>query len=188
MTDIEPVTSERLDDLAELFETNNATKACWCMAYVVSRTEYYRGRHGGNRERFEQMTATADPPLGLLAYRDGRPVGWCALGPRTRYPPAISPRATILRDRDPEEDEDVWLVPCFFVRVGERKRGTTYELLETAVEVARSSGAKAVEGWPLTSEHRSADQYLGTERLFEGCGFECIRRPSPRRAVMRRDL
>jgi GNAT superfamily N-acetyltransferase len=188
MTEIAPVTTGRLDDLAELFESNNATKGCWCMAYISSRSEYYRGRHGGNRERFERMAATADPPLGLLAYREGLAVGWCALGPRTRYPPAISPRATILRDRDPAEDEDVWLVPCFFVRVGERKRGTTYDLLEAAVSHARTYGAKAVEGWPLTSEHRSADEYLGREQVFEACGFECIRRPSPRRAVMRRDL
>lgn len=188
MTEIAPVTLERLGDLAELFESNNTTKGCWCMAYILSRSEYYRGRRGGNRERFEQMAATADPPMGLLAYRDGRPVGWCALGPRTRYPPAISARATILRDRDPEEDEDVWLVPCFFVRVGERRKGSTRELLAAAVELARERGAKAIEGWPLASDHRTADEYLGREHVFEACGFECIRRPSPRRAVMRLDL
>jgi len=140
MTEIAPLTRERLDDLAELFESHNTTKGCWCMAYIVSRSDYHCGRHGGNRERFEQMADTADPPMGLLAYRGGRPVGWRALGPRTRYPPAISPRATILKDRDAEEDEEeyenVWLVPCFFVRVGERKRGTTYELLEAAASQA----------------------------------------------------
>lgn len=74
MTEIVPVSPERLSDLAELFESNNATKDCWCKAFVVSRSEYYRGRHGGNRAYFEEMTATADPPLGLLAYRDERPV------------------------------------------------------------------------------------------------------------------
>jgi len=188
MSEILPVTEDRLDDLAELFESNNATKGCWCMAYILSRSEYHRGGRGGNREHFEQMAATADPPMGLLAYREGRPIGWCALGPRTRYPPAISPRATILRDRDPDEDEDVWLVPCFFVRVGERRRGLTREMLNTAVELARERGVKAVEGWPLASDYPSADEYLGREQVFEACGFECIRRPSPRRAVMRLDL
>lgn len=187
MTEIAPVTTERLGDLADLFESNNATKGCWCMAFIVSRSDYYRGRHGGNREQFERMAEAADPPLGLLAYRLGRPIGWCALDPRTRYPPAISPRATILRDRDPDEDADVWLVPCFFVRVGERRRGTTYELLEAAVDLARRYGAKAVEGWPLTGKP-SPDEYLGREQVFAACGFECVRRPTPRRVVMRRDF
>src|SRR5688572_24093040 len=123
--EIVPVTRERLADLADLFESNNATKGCWCMAFIAKRSEYVRGSTGGNRARFEEMTKTVDPPLGLLAFRDGRPVGWCAVGPRSRYPSAISPRATVLAARDPAEDDDVWLVPCFFVRVGSRKRGIT---------------------------------------------------------------
>ena len=188
MTEIVPVTPERLDDLADLFVSNTATRGCWCMYFVIPRQEFHRGwRGGGNRERFEQMAATADPPMGLLAYRDGRAVGWCAVGPRSRYQTAIGPRAIIMKGRDPSEDDDVWLVPCFFVRVGERRRGTTYELLEAAVELAKSYGAKAIEGFPLT-EHGSVDDYLGRERRFAECGFECIARPTPRRAVMRREL
>ena len=188
MTQIARVTPDRLSDLAELFESNNTTKGCWCMAFILPRSEYHRGGRGGNRERFEEMAQTADPPMGLLAYRDGRPVGWCALGPRTRYPPAISPRAKILNDRNPDEDDEVWLVPCFFVRVGERKHGTTSELLKAGVALAQTYGAKAIEGWPLTSRHPSADGYLGREDVFSACCFECVRRPSPRRAVMRREL
>jgi GNAT superfamily N-acetyltransferase len=189
MTEIHPVTPDRLGDLADLFNSNNATKGCWCMAYIVSRSEYYRGRRGGHRESFEQMAASADPPMGLLAYREGHSVGWCALGPRTRYPPAISPRATILRDRDASEDDNVWLVPCFFVRVGERRQGITRELLKAAEELARGYGASAIEGWPLaTGGKRSPDSYLGRQETFEACGFECVRRPSARRSVMRKNL
>lgn len=188
MIEIAPVTPERFADLADLFESNNATKGCWCMAFVVARSEYYRGRRGGNRARFEEMAATADPPMGLLAYREQRPVGWCALGPRKRYPPAISPRATVLGARDPQEDGDVWLIPCFFVRVGERRRGVTTALLEAAVSLARRSGARAVEGWPLARDAKATDGYLGREQTFERCGFRCVDRPTPRRAVMRLDL
>lgn len=127
--------------------------------------------------------------MGLLAYREEIPVGWCALGPRLRYSTAISARATILRGRDPSEDDDVWLVPCFFVRVGERRNGVTYALLATAVETARRYGAKAIEGFPLSDDvPRDADEYLGREHRFTACGFHCVARPTPRRAVMRQDL
>lgn len=116
-------------------------------------------------------------------------MGWCAAGPRSRYPTAISPRATVLKGRDASEDDDVWLVPCFFVRVGERRQGTTRALLAAAVEMAAGHGAKAIEGFPLTNDGpRSPDDYLGRERLFAGCGFTPVARPTPRRVVMRRNL
>jgi len=185
--DVHPVTSERLPDLADLFESNNTTNGCWCMAFIRKRSAYVRGGSGGNRAVFEELTQTADPPLGLLAYQDGLPVGWCAVGPRDRYGPAISPRATILRERDPGEDSEVWLVPCFFVRVGARRQGITRALLKGAVELARSYGAKAVEGWPLVGKP-SADEYLGREQVFESCGFRRVRQPTPRRVVMRLGL
>jgi GNAT superfamily N-acetyltransferase len=187
--DIQPVTGDRLDDLADLFETNGTTRGCWCMYFIASRAEFGAGWRGGNRERFDELAVSADPPMGLLAYLDGVPVGWCALGPRSRYPRAIGPRARILKDRDRAEDDDVWLVPCFFVRVGARRLGITRALLAAAVDLARQSGATAIEGFPRSDDtDASPEDYLGREAVFAACGFECVARPTPRRAVMRRDV
>lgn len=187
---IEPVTAGRLGDLADLFGSNGTTRGCWCMFFIAERAEFDPGmKNGGNRRAFEALAAGADPPMGLLAYDAGAPVGWCALGPRSRYPRTIGPRSLILKDRDPEEDDDVWLVPCFFVRVGSRRKGLTRRLLSAAVELAERSGARAVEGFPRAADQRpTPDDYLGKERVFAACGFTCIARPTPRRAVMRRDL
>lgn len=146
-------------------------------------------RGGGNRSAFEELAQTADPPLGLLAYDAGRPIGWVATGPRSRYPRAIGPRATILKGRDPDEDDLVWLLPCFFVRVGHRRTGVTAALVAAAVELADSHGAVAVEGFPIADAYpKSQDDYVGKQRRFGECGFRCIAEPSPRRVVMRRDL
>jgi hypothetical protein len=186
--EIHPVTPDRLDDLADLFESNATTRGCWCMAFNTPRKEYYIGRGAGNRARFEQLTRELDRPLGLLAYLDGKPIGWCAIGPRSSYPNTISPRATILRGRDPSEDDSVWLVTCFFVRVGFRSRGTTHARLDAAVELAKTHGATAVEGFPLVGGGRRPDSFLGRESVFESCGFGAIARPSERRVVMRRDI
>jgi GNAT superfamily N-acetyltransferase len=187
--EIRPVTSDRLDDLATLFDTNGTTRGCWCMYFIATRAEFGAGWRGGNRTRFDELAVSADPPMGLLAYRDGVPSGWCALGPRTRYPRAISPRARILAGRDRDEDDDVWLVPCFFVRTDARRLGTTRALLAAAVDLARRSGATALEGFPRSDETAtSSEDYLGRESVFAECGFECVARPTPRRAVMRREL
>jgi GNAT superfamily N-acetyltransferase len=184
-----PVTPARLADLADLFESNGSTKGCWCMAFIVTNREYHIGWYGLNRERFEQLAHEEEVPMGLLAYEDSRPVGWCAAGPRSRFERAIGPRNTMLKDRNPSEDDDVWLVPCFFVRVGFRRAGTTRNLLEAAVQLASTHGATAVEGFPLADDNPTkADGYYGRERLFAAQGFRCIVRPTPKRAVMRLDL
>jgi GNAT superfamily N-acetyltransferase len=188
--EIHPVDADRLDDLADLFESNAATRGCWCMWFISAAEEVRAGwRNGGNRRAFEARARGADPPMGLLAYEDGVPVGWLATGPRSRYPRTISPRAKILKDRDPAEDDDVWLLPCFFVRVGHRRSGVTAALLTAAVEHAAASGATAMEGFPIADGYgKTPDDYVGKERRFAECGFACVAQPSERRVVMRRDL
>lgn len=188
------MTPDRLDDLADLFQTGPATRGCWCMWFVSTSAEVEEGwRNGGNRDAFEALAADADPPLGLIAFDDdddGRtPIGWIATGPRSRYARAIGPRSRILKDRDATEDDDVWLLPCFFVRVGHRRRGVTAALVAAAVEAAAAHGATAVEGFPIADDHPKAqDHFVGKQRRFAECGFTCVATPSPRRVVMRREL
>ena len=160
------------------------------MWFVNAAKEVRAGwRDGSNRAAVEALARAADPPLGLLAYDGDRPVGWLATGPRSRYPRAIGPRATILKGRDPSEDDDVWLLPCFFVRVGHRRKGVTAALVAAAVEQAGAYGATAIEGFPIADAYpKSQDDYVGKERRFAECGFACVAQPSPRRVVMRRDL
>lgn len=184
------MTPDRLDDLADLFETASATRGCWCMWFINSSEEVRAGwRDGGNRRDFEALAQGADPPLGLIAYEGDVPIGWLATGPRSRYPRAIGPRTKILKGRDPGEDDDVWLLSCFFVRVGYRRRGVTAALVAAAVDAAEAHGAKAVEGFPISDAYpKSQDDFVGKQRRFAECGFQCVAEPSPRRVVMRREL
>jgi GNAT superfamily N-acetyltransferase len=188
--EIRPVSQDRLGDLANLFETGPATRGCWCMWFISPADEVRKGwRDGGNRRAFEALAEQAESPLGLIAYEGDVPIGWVATGPRSRYPRAIGPRVKILKGRDPEEDDDVWLLPCFFVRVGYRRRGVTAALIAAAVEAAKAHGAKAVEGFPIADAYpKDQDDYVGKQRRFAECGFACVAAPSPRRVVMRREL
>jgi hypothetical protein len=187
--EVHPVSAGRLDDLADLFGSNGTTRGCWCMYFIAGRDEFSTDWGVGNRMRFEELAGASTEPMGLLAYVNGAPAAWCAAGPRSRYPRTIGPRAKILAGRDPGEDDDVWLVPCFFVRVGERGAGLTTALLEQAVELAVAHGAPAIEGFPRAAgQPPSPDDYLGHEEVFTACGFRPVDRPTPRRVVMRRDL
>ncbi len=184
---IHPLGPERCGDAADLFDSNPSTRGCWCMWFLLSAREAQAGWGADNRRRFEDLAGENNPPGGLLAYQDGKPVGWCAMGPRSRYPRAA--RSPLMAHRDPAEDAEVWLVPCFFVRSGSRRAGITADLLNAVIEHGRKHGAKAIEGFPLSGDgpHKS-DRYLGSEPLFKACGFIPVARPSPRRVIMRRDL
>jgi GNAT superfamily N-acetyltransferase len=185
--EIRPLGPELYGDAADLFESNSTTRGCWCIWFLLPVREVQAGWGEDNRRRFAELAQQDDPPAGLLAYQDDTPVGWCAMGPRTRYPQVAKSR--LMAHRDPAEDADVWFVPCFFVRVGWRRAGTTKHLLEAATEHAREYGARAIEGFPLAGDgpHKNS-RYLGSEPLFAACGFTPIARPSPQRVVMRCDL
>ncbi len=172
--------------LAELFTANGTVAGCGCMYFVSDIAEFKAGWHSrANRDRLLEDVASK-PPIGLLAYREGRAVGWCAAGPRARYARAL--RSKLLAGRDEAEDGEVWFLPCLFVRAGERRKGVAAELLAAAVETASAYGARAVEGFPLAGGEKrsSGDAYLGTEAMFAAAGFEVVRRPTPNRVVMRR--
>jgi GNAT superfamily N-acetyltransferase len=181
---IQPLTADRMPDLADLFASFGTTRGCWCTWFLLPRKEFEAGWRGGNQERFEEFAA-GGPPAGLLAYAEGRAIGWCAVGPRFRYPRAIGPRS-LMRGRDQSEDDAVWLVSCFFVRVGFRRNGVTGSLLDAAVELADRHGARAVEGFPQIQPSR--DGFVGYEPVFASHGFRVIARPTPKRVIMRREL
>jgi GNAT superfamily N-acetyltransferase len=185
---IEPVTPERLGDVATLFGTSKVTEGCYCMWFVAAAKETSAGWGGANRQAFEALACSATEPVGLLAYREGEPAGWCAAGPRSRYARAL--RSPLVKGRNPDEDGSVWLVPCFFVRRDARREGVTQSLLQAAVALAREHGAVAVEGFPLAGDSRrsAAEAFLGVEPLFASSGFRVIARPSVNRVVMRLDL
>jgi GNAT superfamily N-acetyltransferase len=188
MIEVRPATADRYGDVATLFGTNGTTSKCWCMWFLLPGKEIDAGWGEGNRKRFAALVREAEQPVGVLAYRDGEPVGWLAAGPRARYARAL--RSPILKGRDAAEDDRVWLLPCFFVRRDARRSGITAPLIEAAVDLARSRGAAAVEAFPIATPGRiSAGQaYLGTREMFAGHGFREVAQPSATRVVMRREL
>src|SRR5262245_33745751 len=187
-TTIRPLTAARLGDLRTLFGASKTTNGCYCTWFLIPSKECSAGWNGGNQVTFEAMTGTAKQPMGLLAYQGRDPIGWCAAGPRSRYTRAL--RSNVLKGREPSEDTDVWLVPCFYVRRDARKSGVTRALLEAAVDLARSKGASAVEGFPLAGDGRrsASEAFLGVEPLFAACGFTATSRPTAGRVIMRREL
>ena len=184
--EIHPLTPDRWDDLVTVFDRPGDPKGCWCMFYRVRSRNFERLWGQGARAAFERVVADGPPP-GLLAYRDGAPVGWCAVAPRDAYPRILNSR--VLRPVD--DAPGCWAVVCFYVVRGERGGGVAVALLEAAVAYAADHGAAAVEGYPkdTAGARRHANElFVGSMSMFQEAGFEEVGRRSPQRPVMRRQL
>ena len=94
----------------------------------------------------------SDTTSGLVAYLDREPVGWCAVEPRSAYGRMLRNNRVPWEGRSEDKaDSSVWAVTCFVTRTGFRRRGIATALAREAVEFARQRGARAVEGYPMTT-------------------------------------
>lgn len=141
-------------------------------------TLYIRRRVKGvppavNRGIFTERVDQGPPP-GLIAYRDGRVVGWVNLGPRAGYEKLASLKALAAID-----DRPVWSIVCFVVGRADRGQGIAVALLDAAIAYARAIGAQTLEAYPAdTGAARVADPnaYKGTLAMFERARFKVVAR------------
>ena len=183
--EVHSLTADRWDDLVTLFDRPGDPKGCWCMFYRVRSKDFERLWGAGARAAFREVVAEGPPP-GLLAYRDGVPVGWCAVAPRDVYQRILN-SPTI----KPVDDQPAWAVVCFYVLRSERRGGVAATLLDAAVAFAAEHGATAVEGYPKDTDgarKHANEMFVGSLSMFADAGFTEVGRRSPTRPIMRRDL
>ncbi len=195
MISVVPANEARCDDLQTVFGTRGEASRCQCQRYKLRPREAFAKFPAEERaDRLRQQTDCGHPESGttsgLVAYLDGEPVGWCAVEPRTAYPGLLrNNRVPWMGRAEDKADDSVWAVTCFFTRVGYRKRGVSRALARAAVEFARQRGARAIEGYPLTTKNVIMEElHVGTESVFADAGFTEVGRPTPRRVVMRVDF
>ena len=182
-------------DLQTVFGSSGPAARCQCQRFKLRRKEYFAGFPAEERaDRLRRQTDSGHPDAettaGLVAYRDGEPVGWCAVEPRSHYEGLLRNNRVPWADRNEDKaDESVWAVTCFFVRRGYRKSGVSRALARAAVDFARERGARAIEGYPITTTDVIIEELLvGTVSVFADAGLSVVSRPTLRRVVMRLDF
>jgi GNAT superfamily N-acetyltransferase len=173
-----PVTPDRLPDLARFSERHGKFRYCSCMRWRLPSTAYQRATKAERIAALDGLVRDGTP-IGVLAYIDGEPVGWCSIAPRETYVALGRYKALAPIDGAP-----VWSVVCFFVDRAARRAGLTRGLLRAAVAYAVARGAKIVEGYPVEPGARLYT-YMGSPATFRAAGFRDVTPPGRDRRVFR---
>ena len=158
------------------------------MFWRVTRAEFGRqcAHNGaGNKAAFHALVARGDVP-GLLAYTDGRPVGWCSVAPREVY--GALERSPKRRRID---NQPVWSIICFYVTDSWRRKGVNSALVQGAIAHVRRQGGTMLEAYPRLNAPGMAQPsdegaFMGLSEVFRAAGFVEVARPAKSRFVIMR--
>ena len=187
--DVRDVTPERVADYLDFFDHSAfrdfpAWQSCYCMETHRDHTDEEWSERTGVDNRTDMQAMIRDGRVtALLAYVDGKPVGWCNYGETTR----LSGVMTKLK-LDAAEHSGVGSIACFVIAAPYRGHGVATKLLDAALERLKARGLRAVEAYPRRQEDSSAQaNYRGSLRMYENAGFEPYRE-TERNFVVRKTL
>ncbi len=187
--EVRDVTPERVADYLDFFDHRAfrdfpAWQSCYCMETHRDHTDEEWSARTGVDNRADMQAMIGDGRVtALLAYVDGKPVGWCNYGETTRLSGVM-----MKLKLDAAEHSGVGSIACFVIAAPYRGHGVATELLDAAIERLKARGLRAVEAYPRREEDSSAQaHYRGSLRMYEKAGFEPYRE-SERYLVMRKSL
>jgi GNAT superfamily N-acetyltransferase len=186
----EVATNARWDDVQHALTGGGDGASCQCIWPMLSNKEW---NETTTPQRTEMLRDEIDagPPPGLIAYVDGDAAGWIRIGPRTKQQRVPRTRMIAAASAEPFDDESVWAVTCFVVRREHRGSGLNLELLRAAVDFARRSGARLIEGYPVDTQgekKRTNDLFHGMLTTFLAAGFEERAEMKPGRTLVALEL
>ena len=187
--EVHDVTPDRVQDYLEFFDHHAfldfpAWQSCYCMETHRHHTDdEWSARTGADNRADMQTMIRAGQVTALLAYVDGKPVGWCNYGETTNLSGVM-----MKLKLDAPEHAGIGSIACFVIAAPYRGHGVASKLLAAAVERLQARGLRAIEAYPRRQDEGS-DQahYRGSLRMYEKAGFEPYRE-TERYLVVRKQL
>jgi GNAT superfamily N-acetyltransferase len=120
---------------------------------------------------------------GVLAYAQGKVIGWCNAAPRT---------ALALLDQIPEfaaeDPATAGAIVCFVIAPQYRGQGVAGRLLDGASDMLRDDGFRTVYAYPPARATTDAGSYHGKLSMYLGAGFVETGAATRRYVVVRKSL
>ncbi len=186
---------ELLNDYLHFFDKEAFTdfpewSGCYCGFYETPGDEWDPSAEAGPAHRSAKAgRILAGKAHGLLAYADGKVVGWCNAQRRTDF---TNMRRYSVAIDDPAEP--VGSIMCFLVAPKYRGQGVCTALLNAACDMFRSDSLGIAEGYPTTNPAKKSwetpwaeENYKGPLSVYLNAGFK-VHRQLERFAIVRKTL
>lgn len=178
-----PLTPDCWKDFEELFGEKGACQGCWCMYFRITSKEFKNNTGDGNKQAIKALVTSGTMP-GILAFQNGKAVGWCSFGPRTDFI-----RLKTSRFCKAIDDKPVWSIVCFFIHKFYRKQGISQQLLQAAIDYMKKQKVKIIEAYAISpkagKKPSNVDAYVGPEAVYKKAGFKVVARRAEHRPIMR---
>jgi GNAT superfamily N-acetyltransferase len=186
--EVRDVTSDSLPDYQHFFDDvafrdYPAWQSCYCME--THRTESdaeWAARTAADNRRDMTLLIQSGKVTALLAFVDGKPVGWCNYGETTQLA-GLAQRFGL----EAADHAGVGSVACFVIAAPYRKHGVASKLLAAAIDRLRASGLRAVEAYPSHTEDSAQGNYRGPLEMYVRAGFTPYRE-TERHVIVRKLL
>jgi GNAT superfamily N-acetyltransferase len=174
--------TSRWNDLEALFGERGACGGCWCMSWRLQKSKFERYKGEANKLLMRTLVEKNEK-IGVIAYIDGKPIGWCAVAPREVYVRLENSR--VLKRID---DEPVWSITCLFIDKSFRRKHISTELIKGAINYCKINDVGIVEAYPVIPyDNKVPDVFLwtGIPSSFKEAGFVIVEQRSRTKPIMR---
>jgi GNAT superfamily N-acetyltransferase len=152
------------------------------MTWRLNRADFEKQKGAGNKRAMKKLVKEKEQ-IGIIAYLNGKPVGWCSVAPRQKFIRLESSR--VLK---PVDDKPVWSITCFFLAKDYRRQGLSVQILKGVIEFCKKKDVKILEAYPIIPYSKNmpaAFAWTGFLSCFENAGFKVAKRWSKARPIMR---
>lgn len=165
----------------EAFADNPRWGSCFCQfLYVDHATVNWQARSSEENRAAACERICAKQMEGYIAYRDGKPIGWCNAAPRSMMD-------SFADEPDPDA-ERMGEITCFVVAKDHRRSGVASALLQAACDGLKARGLAIAEALPMAEAASDAQNHYGPLSMYLAAGFQVHRSDDEGRVFVRRKL
>lgn len=171
--EILPLSAQRQADFmaffeGEAFSDNPKWSSCYCQCFYEDHKKvHWAARTASENRGMAVQRMLLGSMQGLLAYDDGRVVGWCNAAVRTLL--------HALDDEPVEYPRQTGTILCFLVAPSARGKGVATALLKAACRHFEGQGLLLAEANPRTGATGNAENHYGPLAMYLAAGFSVHR-------------
>jgi len=165
----------------EAFADNPKWGSCFCQFLYVDHATVNWAARTRQENRAEACDRICTHRMeGYIAYRAGKPVGWCNAAPRTMM--------DAFADEPDPDAVRIGQITCFVVAKSHRRSGVATALLHAACAGLKAQGLEIAAALPMAEASGDAQNHFGPLSMYLAAGFQPHRTDAEGRVHVRRSL